>query len=92
MYAVLSCLSRVQLCATLWTVPHQVPLSMEILQARILECVDMPSSRGSSGPRNGACICYVSCIGRRVLYHYCHLGSPMETNFPIYEVRNGEEA
>ena len=31
---------------------HQAPLSMEILQARILEWVAMPSSRGSSQPRN----------------------------------------
>ena len=27
-----------QLCPTLWTVAHQAPLSMGILQARILEC------------------------------------------------------
>ena len=33
---------------TPWTVAHQVPLSREILQARILEWVAMPSSRGSS--------------------------------------------
>ena len=28
----------------------------------------MPSSRGSSQPRNRACISYISCIDRRVLY------------------------
>ena len=38
--------------ATLWTVAHQAPLSMGILQARMLECVAMPSSRGSSQPRD----------------------------------------
>ena len=38
--------------ATLWTVAHQVPLSMGILQARILEWVVMPSSRGSSWLRH----------------------------------------
>ena len=38
-----------------------------ILQARILEWVAMPSSQGSSWPRDGNCISYVSCIGRRVL-------------------------
>ena len=37
-----------------------------ILQARILECIAMPSSRGSPLPRK---IFYVSCIGRWVLYH-----------------------
>ena len=43
-----------QLCLTLWppwTVAHQAPLSIGILQARILERVAMPSSRGSSQPR-----------------------------------------
>ena len=33
----LSHFSRVQLFAILWTVAHQTPLSMGILQARILE-------------------------------------------------------
>ena len=37
---------------TPWTAALQAPLSMEILQARILEWVAMPSSRGSSQPRN----------------------------------------
>ena len=47
----------------------------EILQARTLEWVAMPSSRGSSQPRGQTCVPYVSCIGRRVLYHSGHLGS-----------------
>ena len=38
-----------------------------ILQARILEWVAISSSRGSSRPRDQTC---VSCIGRRVLYHW----------------------
>ena len=33
---------------TPWTVAHQAPLSIGILQARILEWVAMPSSKGSS--------------------------------------------
>ena len=36
--------------ATLWTVAHQAPLSMGILQARILEWVAMASSRGLPYP------------------------------------------
>ena len=44
-------LSHVLLFVTPWIVPCQAPLSMRILQARILECVAMPSSRGSSHPR-----------------------------------------
>ena len=37
--------------ATPWTVARQAPLSMGILQARILEWGAMPSSRGSSQRR-----------------------------------------
>ena len=44
----LSHVSRVQLFATLWTIVHQAPLFMGILQARILKWVAMLSSRGSS--------------------------------------------
>ena len=43
---------HVQLFSTLWIVAHQVPLTMGILQARILEWVAMHSSRGSSQPRD----------------------------------------
>ena len=41
----------------------------EILQARILEWIAMPSSGGSSKPRDQTCVSYVYCIGRQVLYH-----------------------
>ena len=44
----LSLFSHVQFFATLWTVAHQASLSMRILQARVLEWVAMPFSRGSS--------------------------------------------
>ena len=36
-----------------------------ILQERILELVAMPSSKGSSQPRDQTHICYVSCIGEK---------------------------
>ena len=48
---VLSC-SVASDSATPWVVAHQVPLSMEILQARILEWVAILFSRGSSESRN----------------------------------------
>ena len=69
---VLSCFSPVQLFVTLWTVACWSVLSNPSsvhgnLQARILEWVAMPSSRGSSQPRNGTCVSIVSCIGRWVL-------------------------
>ena len=47
-------LSHVWLFATLWTVAHQTPLSMGILQAGILQLVAMPSSMGSFKPRSPA--------------------------------------
>ena len=47
-----------------------------ILQACVPEWVAMPSSRRSSWPRDQTYISYVSCIGRWVLYHQGHLGSP----------------
>ena len=40
-----------------------------ILQARLLEWVALPSSRGSSWPRDSTHVSCVSCIGRRILYH-----------------------
>ena len=46
--------------ATQWTVAHQAPpLSMGILQVRLLEWVAIPSSRGSSELRDQT---QVSCI------------------------------
>ena len=45
--------------ATPWTIAHQAPLSMGILQARILDYVAIPFSRGSSQPRDQT---WVSCI------------------------------
>ena len=49
---VVSSLSLVQLFETPWTMACQAPLSTGILQARRLEWVAMPSSRGSSQPRS----------------------------------------
>ena len=53
-----------------------------IFQARILEWVAMPSSRESSQPRDQTCISYVFCIGRWVLYHLRHQGSPNNPYLP----------
>ena len=40
-----------------------------ILQAKILEWVAMPSSRGSSWRKDWTHIAYIFCVGRQVLYH-----------------------
>ena len=65
----LSHFSHVWLCVTLCTVACQAPLSMGILQTRILEWAAMTSSRGSSQPRDRTWVFNVSCIGKCVLYH-----------------------
>ena len=46
-----------------------------ILQARIQEWVTMPSSRGSSRPRDRT---HVSCIGRQILYRWTTREAPVE--------------
>ena len=48
-----------------------------ILQARILEWVAMPSSRGSSRLWDWTPVSYVSCVDRQVLYHFCHMRRPI---------------
>ena len=62
MYSNLLCLVT-QLCPTLWDPMDATRLlSVGILQARMLEWVAMPSSRGFSQPRNRT---RVSCIAGR---------------------------
>ena len=57
----LSLFSCVPLFVTLWTVAHQAPLSLGIIQERILEWVSMPSSREPSPSRDRT---WVSCVSR----------------------------
>ena len=62
------CAKSLQSCMTLChPMGHSLPGSSVygILQARILQWVAMPSSRGSSLPRDQI---WVSCIGRQALY------------------------
>ena len=67
----LNCFSCVWLFATLWTVVHQAPLSMGlILQAKILDWVAIPSCRGSSPPKDGTGVSFVSYIGRWVFLFF----------------------
>ena len=53
-------LSHVRLFVTPWTVARQAPLSMGILQARILEWVAKPSSRGSSQHRDQTQVSHIA--------------------------------
>ena len=63
----LSCFSHVRLCDSMDCSPPGSSVH-GILQARILEWVAMPSSRGSSPPRARTQVSYVSCISRWILY------------------------
>ena len=65
-----------QLCPTLWPSgpqPARLPCPWD---SPGKEWVPMPSSRGSSWPKDWTHISYVSYNGRQVLYHLRHLGSP----------------
>ena len=67
-----TCAKSLQSCLTLC---HPMDCSLPgsavhgILQTKIPEWVATSSSRSSSQPRNRTHFFYVSCIGRRVLYH-----------------------
>ena len=63
-------LSRVWLFVTPWTVARQASLSMGFSRQEYWSRLPAPSSRGSSRPRHQTRISGVSCIGRRILYHW----------------------
>ena len=76
-----ACVHRCQVTSIMFDYLQRIKPSLPgssvhwIPQARILEWAAMPSPRGSSQLRNWTPVSYVSCIGRWVLYHQCHLGS-----------------
>ena len=69
-----------------WTAAHQALLSMGILQARTLECVAMPSSTGSSQPRNRT---QISSIAGEFFYQLSHQGSPRILQWVAYPFSRG---
>ena len=79
----ISVLSHVGLFATPWTVARQGPLSMGILQGRILEWVAMPSFRGSPQPRDQI---QVSCITKKFFISWATWG-----NFLYWEINAEKE-
>ena len=79
-YLVCVRVKSLQSCLTHWyPMDSSLPGSSVhgILQPRILEWDAMPSSRGSSWPRGWTYSSYIFCIGRQILYHWRHLGSPL---------------
>ena len=78
-----SCFHRVRLFATLWTVAQGSSVH-GILQPWILEWIAISSSRESSQSRDQTHVFYVSCTGRQILYHSCHLGDPPPTYVSVF--------
>ena len=68
-------LNHVLLFATPWTVARQAPLSMRFSRQEYRNGA-IPSSRGSSCPRDWTHVSCVSCIGRHILYPLFHLATP----------------
>ena len=60
----------------------QAPLPLEF--SRILEQDAISFSRGSSRPRGGTLISCGSFIGRQILHHQHHLGSPRFQHSTVY--------
>ena len=88
---VLSCFCCVRFFAIPWIIAQQAPLSIVILQARILEWVAIPSSRGSSLLRDRTHVSCGSCIvGRLFTCEKPHvfLNFVKIINFPIQEVQS----
>ena len=70
-----------RLCLTVWDLRDCSPSSCSvhgIIPARILEWVVISSSGGSSWPRDWTHISCVSCIGRRILYHWAIWEVPIQ--------------
>ena len=85
-------LSRVQLFAGPMDYSPPGSFARGIFQAWILEWVAVHFFRGSSRPRDRTLVSYVFCIGRQILYHWCHLGSSSckcreKNSFSFYPTR-----
>ena len=68
---------------TLWTVARQAPLSMGILQARILEWVAIPFSRGSSQCRDWT---QISCISGRLFTSWASRVACEYNKYYVYKI------
>ena len=89
--------SHVWLFVTTWTAARQAPLFMGIRQARILEWTAMPSSRGSSKPRDRTQVSRIT--GRffttwapRLLQSCLTLCNPMDYSLPGSSVHGISQA
>ena len=72
-------------------VPQSCPTLCHPVDCNLPGCLSMGSSRqeywsgfsrGSSQPRDRTHVSCISCTGRWILYHWCHLGSPRLLRWP----------
>ena len=68
--------SHVQLCMTLWTTACKAPLSMGFSRQEYWSGLPCPSPGDLPDPGIEPMSLISTCIGRQVLYHWCHLESP----------------
>ena len=77
-------LSCVRFFVTPWTVAHQAPLSMGILQATTLEWVAMPSSRRASQPRDQTQVSHIAGRLITVWANVAQLFPSLDASFLIF--------
>ena len=85
----LSHFSCVQLFVTPWTVAHQALLSRRFSRQDYWSVSPCPPPRNFPDPGIEPTFTYVSCIGRQVLYHYCHPGSPRILEWVVISFSRG---
>ena len=66
---VLTHFSHVQLFVTLWTVACQAPLSMGVSRQEYWSGLTCPPPGDLPQSRDQIQVSYISCIGKRILYH-----------------------
>ena len=77
-------------CLTLCNPMDQSPPGSSvhgILQPRILEWVAMPSSRGSSWPRDWTQVSCISCIAGEFFHRWASQGSPQHSTIPLKSIQ-----
>ena len=69
-----------QSCLISWTVACQAPLSMGFSRQEYWSGFPCrpPGDLPYPGIKSTSLVSHISCTGRRVLYHLCHLASPLE--------------
>ena len=85
----LSCLSRVWLCVTLWTVASQAPQSMGFSQQEYWSGLPCPPREDLSDPPDRTHVSYVSCIGRQV---FLPQAPPEKPRSRLLEILSGTAA